>query len=145
MNVKVRCLGGTKFEMTARSHRILSDQPLHNNGSDTAMTPPELFLASIGACAAFYAEEYLRARALPDEDLDIFVSGTKGDRPVRIVSLEIEVVAPGLTQRHRDGLLRAVDACLLKHTLQIPPQMTVHVVPSAEKLENEQELVLVTH
>ena len=138
MNVKVRCVGGTKFEMTARNHRILSDQPLDNDGMDSAMTPPELFLSSLGACAAYYAEEYLRVRGLPDEELEIRVSALKGDKPARIVSLQFDVIAPGLTQRHRDGLLRAVDACLLKNTLHVPPHMDVHVVASADAVEHEE-------
>ena len=134
MEISVRNLGATRFEMTARGHQVLSDQPLDNNGTDSAMTPPELFLSALGACAAYYAEEYLRARSLPDEDLVIRVAGEKGDKPARLVSLRIEVIAPGLTQRHRDGLHRAVDACLLKHTLNKPPQMEVTVV-SAGKVE----------
>jgi|SRR5271165_1338991 len=131
MEVKVRCLGGKKFEMKARQHQVLTDQPQDGDGSDTAMTPPELFLSAIGACAAFYAEEYLRVRGLPDEALEICVSASKGDRPARITHLSIEVVAPGLTQRHRDGILRAVDACLLKNTLNKPPEIEVKVVSSA--------------
>src|SRR5690348_17232226 len=131
MNIKVRCLGGKTFEMTTRGHQVLSDQPVDNGGADSAMTPPELFLSSLGACAAYYAAEYLRARALPDDELEIHVMGEKGDNPARIVSLRFEVIVPGLNQRHRDGILRAVDACFLKHTLNKPPVMEVKVV-SAE-------------
>jgi putative redox protein len=138
MQVKIRCIGGTKFEMTAGSHRVLSDQPLENGGSDAAMTPPELFLSALGSCSAYYAEEYLRARGLPDEDLEIHVSAEKGGRPLRIVSLRIDVIAPGLTQRHRDGLLRAVDACLLTHTLHTPPRVEVHVAASTHAAELEE-------
>lgn len=136
MDVNVRCLGGAKFEITSRGHRILCDQPFENYGTDTAMTPPELFLSSVGACAAYYAEEYLRARGLPDEELEIRVSASKGDKPARINSLRINVIAPGLTQKHRDGLLRAVDACPLKHTLHIPPKIEVRVVASEEAVEH---------
>ena len=131
MDIKVRCLGGKKFEMTTRGHQVLSDQPLDNGGADSAMTPPELFLSSLGACAAYYAAEYLRARSLPSDGLEIHVSGEKGDKPVRIVSVRFEVLAPGLNERHRDGILRAVDACFLKHTLNKPPVMEVKIV-SAE-------------
>jgi uncharacterized OsmC-like protein len=137
MDIKVRYLGGKKFEMTARGHQILSDQPLDNDGTDSALTPPELFLSSLGACAAYYATEYLRARGLPDEGFEIHVAGEKGDRPARIISLRFEVIAPGLTQRHRDGILRAVDACLLKHTLDMPPSMEVKVVAASEAAEPE--------
>jgi putative redox protein len=57
MDVKVRCVAGKKFEMTARTHEVLSDQPFENHGTDSAMTPPRLFLSSLGACAAYYAED----------------------------------------------------------------------------------------
>jgi len=137
MEIKVRCLGGTKFEMTARHHQVVADQPLASDGTDTAMTPPELFLSGLGACAAFYAEEYLRARALPDDGLEIRLSASKGDRPERLTHLHVEVIAPGLTQRHRNGILRAVDACLLKNTLNRPPEIEVKVVSIANVEEPE--------
>jgi len=137
MEVKIRCLEGKKFEMTARGHTVLSDQPLDNEGTDQAMTPPELFLSSIGACSAYYAAEYLRARGLPEDGLEISLSAKKGDKPVRITEIHIDVVAPGLNQRHRDGLLRAVDACLLKHTLHKPPLMNVKVVSNNHVAEQE--------
>jgi uncharacterized OsmC-like protein len=141
MEVTVRHLSGKKFEMTARGHNVLSDQPLEGEGNDAAMTPPELFLSSLGACAAYYAEEYLRVRALPDEDLEIRLSADKGDQPARIVSLKIEIVAPGLTQRHRDGILRAVNSCLLKNTLHKSPEIEVRVQSSSAVVEPEVVLV----
>ncbi|MGD0435275.1 MAG: OsmC family protein [Bryobacteraceae bacterium] len=141
MEVTVRHLSGKKFEMTARGHNVLCDQPLEQEGNDAAMTPPELFLSSLGACAAYYAEEYLRVRALPDENLEIHVSAADGDKPARIVSLKIDVVAPGLTQRHRDGILRAVDSCLLKNTLHKAPEIEVRVQSSITVVEPEAVLV----
>jgi putative redox protein len=143
MEVTVRYLGGKKFEMRARNHHVFADQPLDDDGTDTAMTPPELFLSSLGACAAYYAEEYVRARALPDEDLEIRISALKGAKPARIASVRVDVIAPGLNQRHRDGILRAVDACLLKNTLIVPPLVEVRVVSSAnEAMTVEPEVVL---
>ena len=131
MDIEVRCLSEKKFEMTARGHQVLSDQPAGNGGADSAMTPPELFLSSLGACAAYYAAEYLRTRSLPVEELAIRVSGEKGDRPARLVSLRFEVTAPGLSERQHDGLLKAVDACFLKHTLTKRPAMEVKIVSAA--------------
>ena len=109
------------------------------------MTPPELFLSSLGACAAYYAEEYLRARALPHEELEIRVSAEKGDRPARITSLQLDVLAPGLTQRHRDGVLRAVDACLIKNTLVVPPHIETRVLTAGEGAAEEPSLALAGH
>jgi len=137
MEVNVRYLGGKKFEMTARGHQIVADQPFDDDGSDAAMTPVELFLSGLGACAAYYAEEYLRARALPDEELEVRLSAVKGDKPPRITKVHLEVIAPGLTQKHRDGVLRAVDACLLENTLHKPPEIEVKVASASKAHEHE--------
>jgi putative redox protein len=39
-----------QFEIKTRTHSIVSDQPAENAGFDEGMTPPELLLASLGAC-----------------------------------------------------------------------------------------------
>ncbi len=140
MFVTARNVGGKKFEMVARGHKVFVDQPANNEGTDSAMTPPELFISAVAACAAYYAEEYLRVRGLPDDGMEIRVSAEKGDKPARITEIHIEVLAAGLNQRHRDGILRAVDACLLKHTLHKVPQITTHVASSAAVVEPEHVL-----
>lgn len=58
MEVTIEHLGAVQFEIKARQHTILSDQPPENFGHDEGMTPPELLLASLGSCAAFYASQY---------------------------------------------------------------------------------------
>lgn len=143
MTVHVRYLVGKKFEMIARNHSVICDQPGENDGTDSAMTPPELFLSSVGACAAYYAEEYLRARGLPREELEVVVSGEIGDRPARIVSLQLDVVAPGLNHRHRDGVLRAVDACLITNTLIAPPHIETRIRSAV--VSDEQCLAMASH
>ena len=65
MEVTIEHLGAVQFEIRARQHVIASDQPPENGGLDEGMTPPELLLASIGSCAAFYAAAYLRKHHLP--------------------------------------------------------------------------------
>ncbi|HEV2213775.1 MAG TPA: OsmC family peroxiredoxin, partial [Terracidiphilus sp.] len=64
MEIKVTHLDQVRFQIQARQHSIISDQPAGNGGADTGMTPPELMLASLGSCAAFYAMQYLKARNL---------------------------------------------------------------------------------
>ena len=49
MRVTVERLGSVLFEIKARGHSIVSDQPEENGGFDEGMTPPELLLASLGS------------------------------------------------------------------------------------------------
>jgi hypothetical protein len=41
MEVSVHYLGETKFEVAARGHRVICDQPIGNGGADEGMSPPE--------------------------------------------------------------------------------------------------------
>ncbi len=121
MEIRVRHLNGVKFEAETRGHRIVCDQPANNGGEDTGMTPPEFLLASLGTCAGFYAAQYLRNHKLSQEGLEVTVHADKAPAPARLAGFRIEVAAPGLAAEHETGILRAVNACLVKNTLALPP------------------------
>jgi putative redox protein len=125
MEVTAKFLNGSKFEVQARTHRVICDQPADNGGTDTGMTPPEFLLTSLASCAAYYAAQYLKARQLPAEDLQVRVSAEKAQQPTRLDRFKIEVETHGLDQRHQDGILRAAKACLIHNTLLGQPSIEV--------------------
>jgi putative redox protein len=127
MELTVRPFGnGVQFEAETRGHRIVCDQPQSNGGDDTGMTPPELLLASLGTCAAFYALQYLRSRKLPTESLNVKVSAEKStEPPARMDRFEIDVTVPALDNRHQEGIKRAIEKCLIHNTLTHTPQVEV--------------------
>jgi len=129
MEMKVVYAGGKRFEASARGHRVVSDQPFENGGTDQGMTPPELFLASLGTCAAYYAAEYLNARHLPADGLEVGVSAEKGGKPARIASIQVSVIAPGADtdDHHKEGLRRAVGRCLIHNTLVALPHIEIRI------------------
>ena len=119
-------LGGTAFQAIARGHEIVCDQPRDNGGQDLGMSPPEFLLAALGACAGFYAAEYLKARQLPAAGVRVAVAADKAKSPARLGSFRLEVTVPGLEdERHREGVLRAVKACLIHNTLAQPPAIEI--------------------
>jgi len=77
MEVTVEHLGAVQFEIKARQHVIDSDQPAEDGGFDEGMTPPELLLASLGSCVAFYAAAYLRKWKLADLGTQVRVTAEK--------------------------------------------------------------------
>lgn len=128
MEVTVTHLGAVQFEIKARQHTIVSDQPAEGNGFDEGMTPPEIFLASLGACAAYYAADYLRQKNLAAEGTRVKVVADKVMNPPRIDNIRIEVELPqALEERHREGVERAVHRCLIHNTLLSPPKMEIAV------------------
>ena len=121
MEVTIRHLGNVKFSAEARGHRVICDQPPENGGEDQGMTPPEFLLASLGTCAGFYAAQYLKARSLPSDGLEVKVSAEKAMQPARLGTFRIEVIVAGLEGRHEEGILRAVKHCLVHNTLLNAP------------------------
>jgi uncharacterized OsmC-like protein len=128
MEVEARFLGDVKFEVTARGHRIVCDQPRENGGADSGMMPPEFLLTSLATCAGYYAAQYLKARGLAGDGLTVRVVVEKAMRPARLDGFRIEVTVPGIEERHREGLLRAVKACLVYSTLLSSPHIDVNVM-----------------
>jgi uncharacterized OsmC-like protein len=133
MEVQIKQIEGVKFSIQARTHTIICDQPQDNGGADAGMTPPEFLLASLGACAAFYAGEYLRTRDLSTSGVSVFVTAEKLKGPARLGNFRIRVDSPVcLTYEQREGLMRSVEHCLVKNTLLNPPQIEVSIeVPNA--------------
>jgi uncharacterized OsmC-like protein len=128
MEVKITHLDQVKFSIHARSHSIVCDQPAENGGEDTGMTPPELLLASLGSCAAFYAVQYLETRNLIQSGVEVTVSAEKLKQPARLGNFRIQVVCPiSLTEEQTEGLMRSVHHCLIHNTLLSPPEMAIEL------------------
>lgn len=129
MEVTIDHLGAVQFEIKARQHTIACDQPLDSGGFDEGMTPPELLLASLGSCAAFYAAQYLRKFKLATEGTRVRITADKVKDPTaRVDNFRIEIETPvDLTAQHRAGVERAVHHCLIHNTLLHPPNIAIEI------------------
>lgn len=132
MEVFVEHLGAVQFEVKARQHSMVCDQPPENGGHDEGMTPPELLLASLGSCAAFYAAQYLRKHKLATEGTRVRVTADKVKDPARVDNFRIEVDAPvELSEQHRAGLEASVHHCLIHNTLLHAPRIAIEIKQAA--------------
>jgi uncharacterized OsmC-like protein len=117
MEVKIKHLDQVKFAIQSRSHSIVCDQPAENGGEDSGMTPPELLLASLGSCAAFYAVQYLKTRNLAESGVEVSVTAEKLKSPARLGNFQINVTCRvSLTEEQTEGLMRSVHHCLIHNT-----------------------------
>jgi len=128
MEVKITHLEKVKFAIHSRSHSINCDQPTENGGEDSGMTPPELLLASLGSCAAFYAMQYLKARNLAETGVEVTVTAEKLKQPARVGNFCAHVVCPvSLTEEQTEALMRSVRHCLVHNTLLAPPEINIQL------------------
>ena len=132
MEMKITHIDGVKFKIKSRSHTILCDQPEDNGGADAGMTPPELLLASLGSCAAFYAVQYLKTRNLTENGIEVDVTAEKLRQPGRLGNFRIHVICPTeLTPEQQEGLMRSVHHCTIHNTLLSPPSIEVALTTAA--------------
>lgn len=126
MEVKVIHDGQVRFTIQARTHSIKCDQPLDVGGEDSGMTPPELLLASLGSCAAYYAAQYLRSRKLAEKGIEVVVTADKLKQPARMDKFMINIQSPiELTEDQKLGMLRSVHQCLIHNTLLSAPEINI--------------------
>jgi uncharacterized OsmC-like protein len=131
MKVKVSHLDHVKFSIQSGSHTIVCDQPAEYGGDDSGMTPPELLLASLGSCAAYYAVQYLKTRNLAQTGVEVSVTAEKLKQPARLGNFRIHVVSPvPLTEQHTEGLMRSVHQCLIHNTLLSTPAIAFELTTS---------------
>ncbi len=128
MEVKISQIAGVRFEIQARSHTITCDQPAENGGEDSGMAPPELLLASLGSCAAFYAAQYLRTRKLTQSGVEVTVTAGKLLQPARLGNFRVSVKSPvPLTSEQTEGMMRSVHHCLVHNTLMSQPEIKIEI------------------
>jgi ribosomal protein S12 methylthiotransferase accessory factor len=118
--------GGLAVESDYRGFKVLTDQPERSGGRGSGPAPFDLFLASIGTCAGFYALQFLRGRDLPIEGLSLTLEPLRAEGSKRIETLRIRVELPDcFPQKYRRPLERAIDQCAVKRHIVDPPAFEV--------------------
>lgn len=116
------------FEARTRDHLIRCDQPVTSGGSDAAMTPNEVFIASLGLSMAVYIQHFCRARNLPDEKFSIHLDWDQEENPVRLSRITACIHLPKeVPERYREALRHAAESCPLENTLRAVPRIEVQV------------------
>lgn len=114
--------GGVAVEAHFRNHTVLTDQPTPM-GDDSAMSPFDLFVASIATCMGFYALRFCQERGIATEGLDLELKQIRDPERKRVAKIAVEITTPaGFPEKYRSALLRAVDLCAVKRHLNEPPE-----------------------
>lgn len=117
--------GGRRAEAILGNHRVLTDQPLDNGGDDTAPSPYELFLASIGTCVAVTLQGFCAKREIPFEDVKVHqVMRYDAEGVLDAVDLEVSL-PPGFPEKYREAALRAAETCSVKKAIAAAPAFSL--------------------
>jgi len=120
--------GGVAVDATYAGHTVRTDQPLSGGGTGTAMSPFDLFLASIGTCMGFYALRFCQERNLSTEGLGLTLEPLREGDGKRMTALRIAVELPsGFPEKYRGAIERAIDHCAVKNQIVNPPRFELHL------------------
>ena len=121
-------LDGAKIETRiGDKFGIACDQPAPF-GEDSAPSPYDVFLASVAACTAYFAQRYCRKWNLPHDGITVDLEPVFNSSHV-LTDLKLRVRIPAsFPQEHVAGLLRNAGACPVKKTLESSPVISLEVV-----------------
>jgi len=125
--VEVTAVGGDSYQIMARGHELLVDQPVADGGLDAAATPTELMVGALASCVAFYAGRYLRRHQLDPSGLRVRAEfEMAADRPARIGEVRLAIFVPsGVPEDRRQALLAVASHCTVHNTLRQPPAVAI--------------------
>ncbi|MEN6561236.1 MAG: OsmC family protein [Acidobacteriota bacterium] len=130
IELKVVFGGNYKIGVAAKGFTILTDQPVRDGGDGTAPSPFDYFLASLAACAGYYALAFCKERQLSTEGLGVAMTAERGEASKMIDKVTIHVDLPsGFPEKYRFALTRAVDHCTVKAHILRAPQFEIVVRP----------------
>jgi putative redox protein len=110
-------------QVTLGEHTLTFDQPPSvPNGLNRGPSPLDVMLASIGACAHYFAAAFLSARNIPTQSLSVTVEAAKEAQPFpHLEELRISIgLPPGTPERYLPAIERAVNNCPALGTLRQP-------------------------
>ncbi len=121
-NMEMTFPGGVAVEAHFEGTTIRTDQPVRHGGGGTAPAPFELFLASIGTCAGFYALRFCQERQIPSDGMSVSMAWERNPSTKLISDIKIQIsLPPGFPEKYRTAVVRAADQCAVKkHLLEAP-------------------------
>jgi ribosomal protein S12 methylthiotransferase accessory factor len=118
--------GGKVITAHINGHEIRTDQPVMGGGTNSAPSPFELFLASIGTCAGIYVKSFCDQRGIPSENIKI-VQTLEYDRATGLpTDIKIDIQLPtDFPEKYKDAVINAAELCKVKKTIANPPKFEV--------------------
>jgi len=130
MKLEVNLQQGFVFKAVCGAHEVFTDQHAAEGGTDKAMTPAELFIASLGTCIGVYAVRFCSRHNLPTAGLKVSMDWTVVKDPWRIGAIKAEIHYPhDIPETEKKGLLRMAEACFVHESIIHKPDIVVELKP----------------
>jgi len=122
MDMAITFPGGARVNAEFGAFTVQTDQAVHAGGEESAPTPFNLFLASLGTCAGTYALSFLQHRGIPTEGLRLTLSSEADKSRGMLSKITFTVDVPkAFPEKYLPALVRSIEHCTVKRHLHDPP------------------------
>lgn len=118
--------GGKVITAHSHDHIIRTDQPVADGGENSAPSPYELFLASIGTCAGIYVKSFCDNRQISTDGIKIIESFEWNKETGLPLKISLDIKLPeGFPEKYKASLIHVADLCKVKKTMASPPEFEI--------------------
>ena len=114
--------GGKVVTAHTQSHSIKTDQPVNHGGANTAPSPFDLFLASIGTCAGIYVKSFCDNRNIPTDNIRIIQKTDYNAETGLPQNITLDIKLPAdFPEKYKASLISVAELCKVKKSIANPP------------------------
>ena len=118
--------GNKKVNSHYRGFTINTDQPENSGGDNTALSPFELFLASIGMCTGFYVLAFCQSRSISTDNIKITQTVIRSDTTHMVEKVMIDInLPPDFPEKYKAAVIKTAQSCSVKKFLDAPPEIQI--------------------
>jgi putative redox protein len=118
--------GGKVVTALSHGHIIKTDQPVHSGGKDSAPSPYELFLASIGTCSGLYVKSFCDNRNIPVNNIKIVQTAEFDEETGLPTNIKLDIkLPPDFPEKYREAVISVAELCKVKKTMDDPPAFEI--------------------
>lgn len=118
--------GGKVITAHINGHIIRTDQPEDGGGGNTAPSPFELFMASIGTCAGIYVKSFCDNRNIPAEGIKIVQSAEYDKATGLPTNIDLEIILPeSFPDKYIASVINVAELCKVKKTIISQPAFKI--------------------
>jgi len=114
--------GGKVVTAHAHGHIIRTDQTVEQGGENSAPSPFDLFLASIGTCAGIYVKSFCDNRKIPTDNIKVIQTTIFDKETTLPVDITIDIkLPPDFPEKYKESVVNVAALCKVKKAIANPP------------------------
>lgn len=128
-NMRIVLGGKHLVEAHYKDFVIQTDQPEKVGGDNSAPSPFDLFLASVGTCAGYYVQSFCQQRKIPTDGIFLEQLMHVDEATRMIGEIEIRIfLPPDFPEQYKTSVIKAAEACAVKKHISNAPEFSVKIV-----------------